>query len=213
MSGKRNYAKKTLAEKAKTLQDLDIGMSVRACAAKYSIFVSTIVNWKKNKSEIINSISEFTSLFQKRPVQVSDNSKVIDERVYEWFANTRCQNILVFSPILQTKAVQVAANIGLNNFRALNGWLEAFRKASQNFVCCLKKTLEWSTTGNKTYPTLFKAMTQRISKMWTKLDLSGKVCQTVAWYYKEKSAKQARWPRIDLPLLFYVQQMVRSLSH
>jgi hypothetical protein len=44
MSGKRKYTKKTLAEKAKTLQDLDSGMSVRACAAKYSISVATIIN-------------------------------------------------------------------------------------------------------------------------------------------------------------------------
>jgi hypothetical protein len=29
---------------------------------------------------------------------------------------------------LQTKALQVAANIDLNDFRALNGWLEAFHK-------------------------------------------------------------------------------------
>jgi len=29
---------------------------------------------------------------------------------------------------LQTKALQVVASIGLNDFRALNGWLKAFRK-------------------------------------------------------------------------------------
>jgi hypothetical protein len=44
MSGKRKYTEKTLAEKAKTLQDLDSGMSERACVAKYSIFVGTIIN-------------------------------------------------------------------------------------------------------------------------------------------------------------------------
>jgi hypothetical protein len=66
MSGKRKYTEKTLVEKAKTLQDLDSGMSVRACAAKYSISIGTIINWKKKKSEIISFISEFTSLFQKR---------------------------------------------------------------------------------------------------------------------------------------------------
>jgi hypothetical protein len=68
MSGKRKYTEKTLAEKAKALQDLDNGMCVRACAAKYSIFIGTIVNWKKNKSKIISFISEFTSLSHKRPL-------------------------------------------------------------------------------------------------------------------------------------------------
>jgi len=62
MNGKRKYTEKTLAEKAKALQDLDSGMSVKACAAKYFVFVGTIVNWKKNKSEIISSIFEFPSL-------------------------------------------------------------------------------------------------------------------------------------------------------
>jgi hypothetical protein len=47
-------------------------------------------------------------------------------------------------------------------------------------------------------------MTQGISGMWTKLDFSGKVCQTAAWYYKEKNAKHESWPRRDLPLFFFV---------
>jgi hypothetical protein len=128
MSEKSKYTEKTLAQKAKALQDLDSGMSVRACAAKYFISVNTIVNWKKNKSEIINSISEFTNLSHKRPTRVNDNSKVIDERVYEWFANAHCRNIPISGPILQTKALQVATSIGLNDFRASNGWLEVFRK-------------------------------------------------------------------------------------
>jgi transposase len=66
MNGKKKYTKKTLAEKAKALQDLDSGMSERACAAKYYVSVGMIVNWKKNKSEIISSIYEFTSLSQKK---------------------------------------------------------------------------------------------------------------------------------------------------
>jgi transposase len=62
MSGKKKYIEKTLTEKVKALQDLDSGMSMRACVAKYSVSVGTIVNWKKNKSEIISSIFECTSL-------------------------------------------------------------------------------------------------------------------------------------------------------
>jgi hypothetical protein len=125
---KRKYTEKTLVEKAKTLQDLDNGMSVRACTTKYSVCIGTIVNWKKNKSEIISSIFKFTSLSQKRPTRVSGNGKVVDERIYEWFANVCCRNIPIFGPILQTKALQVAASISLNDFRASNGWLEVFHK-------------------------------------------------------------------------------------
>jgi hypothetical protein len=97
------------------------------------------------------------------------------------------------------------------------GW-RCFASATvYNSICYLEKALEWtkmsSTTRNRTCPTLFKAMTQGISRMWTKLDFFGKVCPPVAWYCKEESAKQARWPRRNSPLLFYVQQLVRNLSH
>jgi len=44
MSGKRKYTENTLAEKAKTLQDLDSGMSVGAYATKYSVSVDMIIN-------------------------------------------------------------------------------------------------------------------------------------------------------------------------
>jgi hypothetical protein len=65
MSGKRKYTKKTLVEKAKTLQDLDNGMSVRACVAKYSVSVGTIINWKNTKSEIINYNMNSQVFFRK----------------------------------------------------------------------------------------------------------------------------------------------------
>jgi hypothetical protein len=64
---KEKVHQKTLAEKAKALQDLDSGMSVRTYTAKYFVSIGMIVNWKKNKSEIISSISEFISLFKKKP--------------------------------------------------------------------------------------------------------------------------------------------------
>jgi hypothetical protein len=43
----------------------------------------------------------------------------------------------ISGPILQTKVLQVAANIGLNDFRASNGWLEAFHKRHYIQLCLL----------------------------------------------------------------------------
>ncbi len=55
------------------------------------------------------------------------------------------------------------------------GWRHFTTAIVYNSVCYLEKALEWmkmsSTTGNKTCPTLFKAMTQGIFGTWTKLDL------------------------------------------
>jgi hypothetical protein len=47
------------------------------------------------------------------------------------------ETFLIFGPILQTKTLQVAASIGLNDFRASNGWLEAFRKRHCIQFCLL----------------------------------------------------------------------------
>ncbi len=127
--------RKNISREGQSIARFGHGMSVKACSAKYFVFVDTIINWKKNKSEIISSISKFTTLSQKRLARVSDNGKVIDERVYEWFANIRYWNIPVFGPILQTKPLQVATNIGLDDFRASNGWLEAFRKRQYIQFC------------------------------------------------------------------------------
>jgi hypothetical protein len=75
------------------------------------------------------------------------------------------------------------------------GWRHFASTTIYNFVYYSEKALKWtkmlSTTGNRTCPTLFKAMTQGISKTWTKLDFFGKVCQIAAWYCKDKIAKQA----------------------
>jgi hypothetical protein len=113
----------------------------------------------------------------------------------------------------------VAANIGLNDFKASNGWLEAFYKRH----CIQFHLLSGESAGmdenvvnhskqNLNLRNIIQGY-EGISKTWTKLDFFGKVCQTTTWYYKEKSAKQASWPRRDLPLLFSVQQLVRNLSH
>jgi len=40
---------------------------------------------------------------------------------------------------LQTKALEVVANIGLNDFKASNSWLEAFRKCHYIQFCLLSR--------------------------------------------------------------------------
>jgi hypothetical protein len=65
MNGKRKYTKK-ISREGQNIARFGHGMSMRACVAKHSVSISMIVNWKKNKSEIISFISKFTSLSLKK---------------------------------------------------------------------------------------------------------------------------------------------------
>jgi hypothetical protein len=65
---------------------------------------------------------------------------------------------------LQTKALQVATIIGLNNFKASNGWLEAFRNRHYiQFHLMSGESAEMDENvvnhWKQNLPTLFKAMT------------------------------------------------------
>ena len=125
MTGKRKYVEKVLGQKVDALQVLSNGMAMRACTVKYGV---SLGNWNKNNDKIIASISQNQAPTQKRSSWVIGDGKLVDERVYEWFASARSRNIPVSGRILQEKALKVAEGIGMNDFKASNGWLEAFRK-------------------------------------------------------------------------------------
>lgn len=50
-----------------------------------------------------------------------------DSAMLEWFRMARSRNIPVSGPMLQTKAVAVAEQMQLENFKASNGWLKKFK--------------------------------------------------------------------------------------
>ncbi len=138
---------------------------------------------KKNKSEIISSIFEFTSLSQKRPARVSSNGKVIDEEFMNGLPTLVVETFPFLAQFCKPKLYKWWPTLVWTISRhQMVGWRRFASATVYNSVCCLEKALEWtkmsSTTKNKTCPTLFKAMTQGISGTWTKLDVFGKVCQT-----------------------------------
>jgi hypothetical protein len=59
----RESTPKKFSKEGQSIARFGHGMSVKACVAKHFISISMIVNWKKDKSKIINFISKFTSLF------------------------------------------------------------------------------------------------------------------------------------------------------
>ncbi|GBM73643.1 hypothetical protein AVEN_195936-1 [Araneus ventricosus] len=51
----------------------------------------------------------------------------IDEVLMKWFRPARAKNIPVSGVLLQEKARELGESLGLETFKASNGWLEKFR--------------------------------------------------------------------------------------
>ena len=61
----------------------------------------------------------------------------VNELTLRWFTIARSKNIPESGPMLQEKALAFAAEMGNLEFKASNGWLEAFRKRNGISFSCL----------------------------------------------------------------------------
>ncbi|GBO00676.1 Tigger transposable element-derived protein 4 [Araneus ventricosus] len=102
-------------------------MSVRSLAERFHVGKKKISELLKNKEGIrkmwvLNS-NENLKNFKFRETETSE----IDEVLMKWFRSAHAKNIPVTGVLLQEKAREVGESLGLETFKASNGWLEKFR--------------------------------------------------------------------------------------
>ena len=79
----------------------------------------------------------------------------LDKTCYKWLVNTRGQNIPISATMLKTKALFFARELGCNDLRALDCWLDQWKK---------RKNVSFKTiSGIFTY-FFFKFLTQDVCK-------------------------------------------------
>ena len=134
MQEKRKYEETNLFDKLKVIDDLHNGMLIRDVAQKYGASIGTVSNWKKRKENFMERALNNEPVLKKK---LTVSSSMLDERIYNWFAAVRSNNITIFGPIIQEKAKKVAEILNLRTFKASNGWLESFRKRHNIFLLVL----------------------------------------------------------------------------
>jgi transcriptional regulator with XRE-family HTH domain len=127
MSEKRKYKELALTQKLDVLKDIDQGMSVRKIARKFGISNGTVSNLSKNRDQILARAQSNEAPSSKRASRVRGDAAELDQRVYDWFIAARSRNIPITGPIIQEKARIVSSVLGMEEFKASNGWLESFR--------------------------------------------------------------------------------------
>ncbi|XP_054630194.1 tigger transposable element-derived protein 4-like isoform X2 [Dunckerocampus dactyliophorus] len=107
-------------------------LSARSIAEKLSIQGhrcgrTQILNILKRKKEWIEEFKSNMPLDRKRKVRKTANDE-LNAILYEWFKDSRARQLPVSGPLLQEKAKEIATQLQLDEFKASNGWLDAFRR-------------------------------------------------------------------------------------
>ena len=93
-------------------------MTNKDVAAKYGVPKNTLSTWVKNKHKLT------TSLEKKG---MSSTTKQI-KAVFHWFVGKRSQKVPIDGITHKEKALKLAKNLDIKKFRALDCWLNKWKK-------------------------------------------------------------------------------------
>ena len=143
---KRKRTDLSLNDKVKLIKSSD-GKPVRKIADEFGIGKSAVSNILRQKEAILNEFNEAENVDRKRSSGQSQY-KDLNKVVLAWFTRVRSQNIPVSGPLLQEKACEFAKQLGLDNFKASNGWLDRFK--NNNSIKCQTLSGEGASVDNAT---------------------------------------------------------------
>lgn len=121
---KRKRKELTLQEKVDVIayKDKNPAIGIREIAEKFQCGKTQIQSTLRDKRKLLDKFATNGNAASKRARMCRFQD--IDSAMLEWF---RSRNIRVSGPMLQAKAVAVAEQMQLENFKASNGWLEKFK--------------------------------------------------------------------------------------
>ena len=115
----------TLKDKIDLIKKSD-GKSSRQLAEIYGVGRTQVQNILKRKRELTEQYEENANDGRKRQCVSTGNDKLNDV-MWQWFNKMRAQLIPVSGPMIQEKALAIAKELGLPEFKASNGWLRSFK--------------------------------------------------------------------------------------
>ena len=124
---KRKRKELTLQEKVDVIayKDKNPAIGIREIAEKFQCGKTQIQSTLRDKRKLLDKFATNGNAASKRARMCRFQN--IDSAMLEWFRMARSKNIPVSGPMLQAKAVAVAEQMQLENFKASNGWLEKFQ--------------------------------------------------------------------------------------
>ena len=94
-------------------------------AKSFNVGTSTVSDILKKKEEYLKQFGENAP--DKRNRFNSGKFGDLNELIYKWFVQARAKNVPLSGPIIQEKALNIAEELHISDFKASNGWLDSFK--------------------------------------------------------------------------------------
>ena len=118
----------SLNDKMKVIQMNRAGKSCRKIAEEFGVGKTQVQNIVKEKALIETEVASGSNLKNKYTKLRKTGNEEINDTIWKWFCEVRSRNIPVTGKLIQEKARSVASERQIVDFRASNGWLEAFKR-------------------------------------------------------------------------------------
>ena len=117
----------TLDELVKAIKLVESGKNSRKVAEDFGVRRTQIQETLKRKCEIMEDYENNLNPTSKRPKRES-NFEQVNELILKWIKDANSRRISVSGPLVQQRALKFAEELGLNDFKASNGWSEKLLK-------------------------------------------------------------------------------------
>ena len=123
---KRKYVGHSVETKYQAMLDVEKGeMSKSDIAKMYGLAASTLSTWIKSADKIKEMCENCGSARKRlRTCKHPD----VEDALFSWFKEARDKQIPLSGPILQNRAVKLAADLGHSDFKCSDGWLSRFKE-------------------------------------------------------------------------------------
>lgn len=122
---KRKLASYCMKTKYQAVMEVEKGSKSKTDIAKqFGIPTNTLSTWLKSADRIKSSYAEGGPVRKRlRMSQYPD----LEDAMLMWFKDARSRKIPLSGPILQSRAVKLATDLGYTNFKCSDGWLSRFK--------------------------------------------------------------------------------------
>ena len=102
-------------------------MTNKDVAAKYGVPKNTLSTWVKNKHKLTTSLEKKGMSSSRKSTRCGSYDQ-IDKAVFHWFVGKRSQKVPIDGITHKEKPLKLAKNLDIKEFRALDYWLNRWKK-------------------------------------------------------------------------------------